>query len=123
MKNRNKGFTLIELLMTISLLGILSSMAIFSATRIIGRAEKNRVKQQKEIIKMAAKSFLQENRSYLPKQEGKSKNITLKELQQSQFLKDKVETKQGNCMKSSYVTVTKISKSKFSYNVNLICGD
>ena len=53
MKNRNKGFTLIELLMTISLLGILSSMAIFSATRIIGRAEQNRVKQQKEIIKMA----------------------------------------------------------------------
>ena len=76
----NKGFTLVEILATVTILGILSVIAISSVS---GLLEKGRTEHYKTIEKQmiqAAKSYVQINRGALPKNQNGTTTITLETL-------------------------------------------
>ena len=65
--NNKKGFTLVELLAVITILGILSLGTIGYVNQMIDKSKKEKLSQQEKTVKMAAESYLQANRSELPK--------------------------------------------------------
>ena len=121
MKNR-KGFTLVEILVTIAILGMLTSVAVFSVSNLTknARAEKNT--QNVNTLKMAAESYAQANKEYLPKLVGESTRIEISELNNNNFIKENItDQNDKSCMSESYVDVTKISKNEYIYEPHLIC--
>ncbi len=72
-------------------------------------------------MKDAATSYFSGDR--LPKKEGVSKTITLKEMLDEKLLIDLVDSNRKKCdTKKSYATITK-NKSDYSLQVNLVCSD
>ena len=69
MENSN-GFSLVELLAAIVIMGILTGVGIVSITYLVNKTEKEYYKAQESEIIMAAKSYTQDNRSFLPKRVG-----------------------------------------------------
>ena len=65
-RKNNKGFSLVELLAAIVIMGILTGIGIVSVTYLINKTEKEYYKAQESEIIMAAKSYTQDNRSFLP---------------------------------------------------------
>ena len=124
MKRRdNKGFTLIELLGAITILGIVSLLAIVSVTRLIDNSKKKQRDGQEKTISMAAESYMQSNRSMLPKSIGEKTTIKVKTLKDSNYLKEDVVDASGQtCMNESYVVVYKQSTTKYTYKTYLYCG-
>ena len=83
-RENSKGFSLVELLAAIVMMGILTGISIVSVTYLINKTEKEYYKAQESEIIMAAKSYTQDNRSFLPKRVGQKNQIYLKTLQNNQ---------------------------------------
>lgn len=120
----NKGFTLVELLATVTILGILSVIAISSVS---GLLEKGRTEHYKTIEKQmiqAAKSYVQINRGALPKNQNGTTTITLETLVNSKYINQpKDHNEKNNCnLTDSSVEITKISQTNYSYTAHLKCG-
>lgn len=125
MKHRNnKGFTLIELLAVITILGIVAIISIVAVTRLINKSKDEQRNSQKKTAEMAAESYLQSNRKYLPKSIGETTTITIKNLREANYLKeDLVDGNGKNCMQKSYVVISKKSATQYTYKTYLYCGD
>ena len=89
---KNKGFTMIELLATITILGILSVIAVTSVNFLIDKGKKNFITSQRNNLISAAKSYYQANRSKLPKDIGTSKSVSYGELKNNNFVGKMVAT-------------------------------
>ena len=119
----NKGFTLIELLGVVLVIGILLGISIAAVMRFVDRARNEQVKSQEKTLTMAAKSYLQENRSLLPKGVGETTTIPIKVLKRNKYLTEDIKnSKKESCMENSYVTAYKESKTKYVYKAYLFCG-
>ena len=118
-----KGFTMVELLATITILGLLMSIAIGSISKILSKSKDDYYKDQEENLIMIAQNYTQNNRSKLPKNIGQKVNIYLKELYDNKVLKDKVKDngKKDCDMNASYVQVFKVSQENYEYVVYLKC--
>jgi len=123
--NNRKGFTLVELLAVIVIVGVLLTIGIVSVVRLISRAKDEQKSQQEKTISMAAESYFQDNRSYLPKTVGgKSTKITLKDLKAAKYLTENIKNASGeSCMENSIVEVKKESTTKYVYKTKLYCGN
>ena len=121
MKN-NKGFTLVELLAVVTILGILSSIAIIGVSKLIDKSKKDADEQQKQTLIMAAKSYFQDNRSMLPREDGTSRDVTVVVLKNNKYLKEDIKnSKKESCMNdNTKVTITK-SGNKYTYEASLNC--
>ena len=86
MKRNNKGFSLVELLAAIVIMGILSGIAVVGVTFLLNKAEKEYYKAQESEVIMAAKSYTQDNRSFLPKRVGQKNQVYLKTLQNKKYI-------------------------------------
>ena len=124
MKRRNnKGFTLVELLAVITILGIIAIISIVAVTKLINKSKDEQRNSQKKAAEMAAESYLQANRKYLPKSIGETTTITIKNLKDANYLKeDLVDGNGENCMQKSYVVVSKKSATQYTYKTYLYCG-
>ena len=123
MKN-NKGFTLVELLGVITIIAILSLIAIPAVTKTINNSRKNHFESQKKLIIIAAKSYAQSNRSVLPRTVGETTTITIQTLKDSGYLKDDVKNSIGvSCMNNSTINIYKESTNKYKYDVLLNCDN
>ena len=69
-RENSKGFSLVELLVAIVIMGILMGVGIVSITYLVNKTEKEYYKAQESEIIMVAKSYTQDNRSFLPKRVG-----------------------------------------------------
>ena len=125
MKRNNRGFTLIELLGVITIIGIVSVLSIVAVTRLIDKSRKEQLSSQKKTIQMAAESYLQANRSFLPKSIGDTTILKIKTLRETKYLKEDIYDSKGNpCMgDDSQVIVYEETTSKFKYDVRLYCGN
>lgn len=126
MKN-NKGFTMVEILAAIVIMGLLTTIAIVSVSSVINKAEKNHYKTQEKNMIMAAKSYSQDNRNFLPKEIGGSKIIMLSELQNRKYIGDVLDRSKMVCNNGSldaggsYVEIFRYSKDGYSYRPYLKC--
>ena len=121
-RRNNKGFSLVELLAAIVIMGILTGIGVVSVTYLINKTEKEYYKAQESEIIMAAKSYTQDNRGFLPKRVGQKNQIYLKTLQSKKYIGEVLDRNKKKCDPDrSYVQVYRYSKNNYSYVVNLVC--
>ena len=121
-KKNNKGFSLVELLAAIVIMGILSGIAVVGVTFLLNKAGREYYKAQESEVIMAAKSYTQDNRSFLPKRVGQKNQIYLKTLQNKKYIGDVLDRNKKKCDPDrSYVQVYRYNKNNYSYVVNLVC--
>jgi len=120
--NNRRGFTLVEILVTIAILGILTTVAVVSVSNLTKKARAEKDTQNVNTLKMAAESYTQANKEYLPKLVGEWTTINISELSQSNYIKEEIKDQNDkSCMSESYVDITKISKKDYIYQPHLIC--
>lgn len=128
MENK-KGFTLIELLATITMMGILVSMAVVSMVKYIDKAKETVYKDYEETLKDAAASYYLNNTGLLPRAGSSEKaTVTATALIDQGYLDDMRDPKNDSldCNNASYVTVTRNADVDFNmdleYRVCLVCS-
>ena len=106
----NNGFSMIELLAAVTILGILSVLAIGSVQRLLDKSEEEFYSEQENGLIMAAESYYQGNSNKLPKSIGQTEQVPLETLVNSKYI-DEIKTKsKKNCNKAtSYVEIIKYS--------------
>ena len=122
---KEKGFTMIELLATITILGILSIVAIGSVSYFIKNSKQNYYQSQRNNLISAAKSYYQANRSKLPKDIGTNDEVTYGDLKNSKYIGKLVASdRKTECNSNdTKVVVTKVDKNKYKYKSYLHCGE
>lgn len=120
--NNRRGFTLVEIIVTVAILGILTTVAVVSVSNLTKKARAEKDTQNANTLKMAAESYTQANKEYLPKLVGEWTTINISELRQSNYIKEEIKDQNDkSCMSESYVDVTKVSKKDYIYQPHLIC--
>ncbi|MBQ6324056.1 MAG: prepilin-type N-terminal cleavage/methylation domain-containing protein [Bacilli bacterium] len=124
MKKVNKnGFTLVELLGVVTLLGIIMLVAIPNVSKLIDKSKDSKKESNKKTLLLAGKSYMQANKTKLPKAIGENAKVDAQDLKSSGFLKeDLVDGNKVSCMDYSYVSVKKKSSNKYEYVPHLYCG-
>ena len=118
----NKGFTLVELLATITILGILSGIAIVSVSWILSSAKKNYYKSLRGTIVSSAKSYFGDHRALLPTGKNTSRIISIDYLVNSKYL-NAVKDSSGKKDCEGKVRITRTSVDTYEYVVeDLTCG-
>ena len=121
LKNK-KGFTLIEILAAVTILGILTAVAVVSVTKIIEKAKKEHYVTLENNVVSAAQSYAQQNRSVLPKTVGQKTKIQLKTLTDDKYINEVLDYSKSQCdLENSYVQVFKYSQKDYSYVPLLKC--
>lgn len=120
--NKNKGFSLIEILAAVTILGILSAVAIISVNHMLARMEREYYETQKKQIILAAKSYTQDNRNFLPKRVGMRQEVTLSTLQNKKYIGKVVDRHKEECdALETKVQVYKYDQNNYSYSIRLVC--
>ena len=125
MKKLNKdGFSLVELLAVIVILGIITSIGIYSVSLLVNKAKRSEMDSHKSTVVMTTQTYLQANKNLVPKVIGESKNIKISELKTSNYLTKEIKNSAGeSCMENSYVRVYKLSNTEYTYTPYIYCGD
>ncbi len=123
-KKNTKAFTLVELLAVIVILGLLAVVGITAVSRYIERAKKESNSETKDVLLLASKQYLQDNKDLAPKAIGEHKIIAAKELKKAKYLVSDLKNSNGeSCMNESFVRVYKSEGTDYSYTAYLYCGD
>ncbi len=123
MKN-DKGFSMVELLAAVTILGIIAVIGITAVTRILSKAHEEYYKSTEKNLVLAAQSYVQSNKSKLPKITGKKTKITAKQLRDANYLKSDLTSYNGKTKcdeEKTYVNIFKYGKSDYSYTAYLTC--
>lgn len=118
----SKGFTLIEMLATIIILGILVTVVLFSANKLIKASNLEYYNTNEKMMILASKDYFADYRSYLPKEEGKKTRVLLSALVLEEYIDMVKDVNDDNCNDTkSYVEVEKTSNSEYLYKAHLVC--
>ena len=121
LKNK-KGFTLIEILAAITILGILTGIAVVSVTKIIENGKEEHYNTAEETLTLAGQSYVQQNRSALPKAIGQKTQVSLKTLVDTNYIQPIKDYSDNDCDQAkTYVQIYKYSQSDYSYVAYLQC--
>ena len=121
-KNKKNGFTMVEVLAVVTILGIISVIGIVAVNGMIKKGSQNYyITQKKELIN-ATKSYLQKNQALYPRASDEKKEITLRTLQNNNYIGEFVDSNKKNCNPdTTKVMVGFVEKGKFSYTAILHC--
>lgn len=118
----SKGFTLIELLATIIILGILVTIVLFSANKLIKTSNLEYYNTSEKMMILASKDYFADYRSYLPKEVGEKTRVLLSALVLEQYIDMIKDVNENDCdTTKSYVEVEKTSDKDFLYKAHLVC--
>ena len=121
-KLNKKAFTLIEILATVTILGVLSVVAMVSVNKIIQNAKETHYTNAEDQLELAGQSYVQQHRSALPKAVGQKVKIPMEKLVNTNYIEQIKDYSDNGCdMKNSYVQVFKYSQSDYSYVAYLDC--
>lgn len=103
MKLNKKGFTLIEILATVTILGILSGVAVIATSRYLDKARNDSYKAMEESSYVAAQNYLQKHNPVIPvfTERRKNNTVTFDETTSDANLKkvmDGTSCKTGGCV-------------------------
>ncbi len=124
MRLNNKGFSFVELLAAVTILAILSGIAIVGVTNILHKAHLEYYKNQEKNVVLAAQSYMNSNKSELPKIVGKKNEVKVSTLRASNFLKKDLTAYDGRTPcdpDKSKVIVFKYDQNEYSYTAHLSC--
>ena len=118
----SKGFTLIELLATIIILGILVTIVLFSANKLIKTSNLEYYNTSEKMMILASKDYFADYRSYLPKEVGEKTRVLLSALVLEEYIDMIKDVNENDCdTTKSYVEVEKTSDKDFLYKAHLVC--
>ena len=118
----NKGFTLIEMLATIIILGILVTIVLFSANKLIKTSNLEYYNTSEKMMILASKDYFADYRSYLPKEVGEKTRVLLSALVIEEYIDMIKDVNDNDCdTTKSYVEVEKTSNKDFLYKAHLVC--
>ncbi len=121
MKKINKsGFTMVELLATIVIIGILGTIGVVGVTKSMKSAKDRYYVAQNKLFISAAQTYFTDNKSRLPMHEPLSKRVTLKTLNEANYIEKMVDYNKKPYNDDSYVKVTKLGLNLYSYEGTLI---
>ena len=121
-KTKQNGFTMVEVLAVVTILGIISVIAIVAVNGMIKKGNENYYETQKKELITAAKSYLQKNQALYPRKAGDVSHITLKVLQENNYIGDFVDNNKQDCYPDqTMVEVAFVEKGQFSYKAILSC--
>ncbi len=126
MKNE-KGFTMIELLATITILGVLSTLAVVSMNSVTKHAKNATYQEFEETLKDSTANYLLYNTGLIP-DVGGSYKVMASKLTSEGYLDNLTDPqiKTANCNNNSYVIVKRNSDVDFNmdleYKVCLVCS-
>ena len=121
-KNKKNGFTMVEVLAVVTILGIISVIGIVAVNGMIKKGNENYYETQKKELITAAKSYLQKNQALYPRKEGDTRQVTLKVLQDNNYIGEFVDNNKQDCNpNTTMVEVKFVEKGKFSYKAILKC--
>ena len=104
---RNRGFTLIEILSVIVILGIITSVTIFSVNFFIERSKLKYYKTQENLIITAGKDYFTDYRSLLPKEVGEETSVDIETLYSKKYL-GRVKDYSGKLCKINNDSINKV---------------
>ena len=115
---------MVELLAAVTIVAVVTLIAIKGVSGMIERAKTERTVQQQKALIIAAESYIQANSQLKPKTIGESRFINVIDLKKSNYLKADIVNSEGeSCMDESKVRVYKLSKMEYSYYPYIYCGD
>lgn len=118
----NKGFTLIEMLATLTILGILVTIVLVSANRLISSSNLEYYNTSEKMMILASKDYFADYRSYLPKEVGEKTRVLLSALVIEEYIDMIKDVNDNDCdTTKSYVEVEKTSNKDFLYKAHLVC--
>lgn len=118
----SKGFTLIELLATIIILGVLVTIVLFSANKLIKTSNLEYYNTSEKMMILASKDYFADYRSYLPKEVGEKTRVLLSALVLEEYIDMIKDVNDNDCNTTkSYVEVEKTSNKDFLYKAHLVC--
>ena len=118
----SKGFTLIELLATIIILGILVTIVLFSANKLIKTSNLEYYNTSEKMMILASEDYFADYRSYLPKEVGEKTRVLLSALVIEEYIDMIKDVNDNDCdTTKSYVEVEKTSNKDFLYKAHLVC--
>lgn len=124
MKKDNRGFTLIEILAAVTILGILSAIAMASVNKVIQKGKEQHYATAEKQMELAGQSYVQQNRSALPKAIGQKTKIPLSILISKNYIEPIKDYNDQDCNENdSYVQIFKYSQNNYSYLPHLKCND
>lgn len=118
---KKNGFTLIEILAVITIIGVVSLIAMPVVQKNINNSKEQAYNTQIDMIEKAARDWSSENLMYLPELDGDSIHITLYTLMSLGYIEDSLI----NPLTDKYfdtetvITITK-DKNKYKYDINVI---
>lgn len=113
---------MVEILAAVTILGLLSIVAVVSVNRIIQKAKQNHYITAEDTLKIAGQSYVQQNRNSLPKTIGQKKRVYLKTLVEKNYIEPIKDYNDNECdLEKSYVQIFKYSQDDYSYIAYLDC--
>ncbi len=122
LKKKRKGFTLVELLGAIVILGILSTIAILSLTKVLESSHKKYYDTQVKLFQAAGQTYFSDHKDLLPTINFGINQVDLGTLIDQGYINEIVDYNKEECYKDkSYVTVTRRGPSSYVYQAFLSC--
>ncbi len=122
LKKKRKGFTLVELLGAIVILGILSTIAIVSLTKVLESSHKKYYDTQVKLLQAAGQTYFSDHKDLLPTINFGINQVDLGTLIDQGYINEIVDYNKEECYKDkSYVTVTRRGPSSYVYQAFLSC--
>lgn len=123
MKN-TKGFSLVELLVVMVIIGILGTIGIVSIINLRKNQEQKYNSHQNQAFLQAGKNYFTDSKKLLPTIPYTHEEVTLKELQEKNYVEDSfVDFNKKNYKSSSKVVVTKNCDGTYGYYAKLVFSD
>lgn len=115
-----KGFTMIELMATITLLGIMLTLAVVSVSKYLSKARNTVYRDYEDTLKNATTNYFLNHTGLLPEiNDANGTKVLAKTLINEGYLENMKDPKNNSlsCNNNSYVIVTR--KGNVGFNMNL----